>query len=185
MAVFGNRVAQPVRVHTATAVIDGLLTLALGQRTLDELNLDARQMLILEEPVLRSGSMPIDEGPIGIQKSAILMALEIAAPNAPLAPARGDEGAMHAATRALVRLHLPCGFAEGYVIAIPGVDPLARLHQAGKRFIATLSTHLEGPGMDGSAPFVAVNMSHVLAAQVLLAIEAAPEEGAGEIAVAG
>ena len=178
MTVYKNRVAQPVRVHTAGAIVDGLLTVGLGHRTLDELNLDSRSMLVLHEPALQAGSMSLTGGSIGINKSAIVMGLEIPVIGAALARQGHDEEPLRTA-RALVRLHLATGISvEGSIVASPGTDIMRRLNQTGRRFIAVISAALRGPGLDGAAPFVAVNMGHLLAVEVLLAIEAALEEAA-------
>jgi len=178
VTVYKNRVAQPVRVHTAGAIVDGLLTVGLGHRTLDELNLDSRSMLVLHEPALQAGSMSLTGGSIGINKSAIVMGLEIPVIGAALARQGHDEEPLRTA-RALVRLHLATGISvEGSIVASPGTDIMRRLNQTGRRFIAVISAALRGPGLDGAAPFVAVNMGHLLAVEVLLAIEAALEEAA-------
>jgi hypothetical protein len=180
VAVFNNRVAQPVRIHTAGTIVDGHLTVGLGHRTLDELNLGSRPMLVLHEPAVQAGSMALAGGAIGISKGAILMGLEIPMIGAPLAR-QGHEEAPLRTARALVRLHMATGISvEGSIVASPGTDIMNRLNRTGRRFIAVTAAILRGPDLEGVAPFVAVNMGHVLAVEVLLAIEAAPEETAEE-----
>lgn len=177
--VYNNRLVRPVRVITEGAVCDGLLTVGLGQRTLDELNQDARPFITLHDARAITGRIDVVAGPLAVNKAGIVMLMEIPEIGAALSLKRPDT-VMNRNARAVVRLTAGPFVLHGEVPAMPGSDVLMRLNRAGTRFVALTSVSLEGLGMKGSAPFVAVHWPHVSTVQVEMAIEAQPEDPAAE-----
>jgi len=179
--IYQNRVVQPVRAFTGLAAFDGLLTLSLGQRTLDELNLADRPLLVLEEPVVQSGRAGLVEGTLAVSKSAIFFAAEIDAVGASLSTGT-PEPAPKQAFRTLLRLRVSEYTLEGYMHMPPGISFINRMSQARRRFVALTSVSIDGPGVSGVAHFVAANWAHVLSAQEVMSIETIPEDTAAEVA---
>ncbi len=181
--VFENRIVRPVRIVTEQITFDGLLNISLGARTLDELNLTARAFLILSNPVLQAGTWDLAEGPMVINKSSILYLIEI--PDLGATLGRGaEEPELRRFGRAAIRLWLRDCAIEGYVHTGPGNSSLLRLNQATHPFIALQSATVKGPGTDFSAPFLAVNRGHIVAAQEMFSVSAVLEEvaaGPGDV----
>jgi hypothetical protein len=175
--IYQNRVVQPVRAFTGLAAFDGLLTLSLGQRTLDELNLADRPLLVLEEPVVHSGRAGLVEGTLAVSKSAILFTVEIDAVGADLHGGTPEpEAEPKQAFRSLLRLRIGEYTLEGYMHMPPGISFINRMSQARRRFVALTSASIDGPGVSGVAHFVAANWAHVLSAQEVLSIESISED---------
>ncbi len=173
--VFQNRVLRPVRVYTASASFDGLLTVSLGMRTQDELNIAARPFLTLASGSVYSGRSALAEGTLSISKAAILFAFELPDLGSPLA-ATTDGPALGRFARAVLRLQVGDFAIEGYAHAAQGGDALSRLNQVRQPFMALSPASLEGAGVKGAMPFVAINRQHVIAAQEILSIHALPED---------
>jgi hypothetical protein len=179
--VYQNRVVQPVRAFTGLAAFDGLLTLSLGQRTLEELNLSDRPLLVLEEPVVHSGRAGLVGGTLAVSKSAILFAVEIGAVGDDLRSGT-PETTLTQAFRSLLRLRVSEYTLEGYMHMPPGISFINKMSQARRRFVALTSVSIDGPGVSGVAHFVAANWAHVLSAQEILSIEATSEDAGVETA---
>ena len=173
--IFQNRVIRPVRLFAHDVVLDGLLNISLGGRTLDELNLAARGFLTLTSPRLVAGSRNLDGAPVLVSKNATMLVLEIPDLGATLGGA-AQEVEIRSHGRAAVRLSLGTMVIEGYVHVGPGADALLRLNQATHPFIAIQHASVTGEGQEFSAPFLAVNRSHILWAQELYSVSAVPEE---------
>jgi hypothetical protein len=174
---FENRIVRPVRVFTGLVTIDGILTVGLGGRTLDELNQGARAYLTLTLPLLVTGQTPLEKGPLSINKSNIIFALEIPDLGAKI-ESQPMEPEVHRA-RSVVRIRTADYTIEGYVHTWGGGDALGRLTQPGTpRFLALSPATIAGPDIDCAVSFVAVNCAHVTMAQEILSIDAQPEESA-------
>ncbi len=173
---FENRSVRPVRVFTEKAVFDGLLTLALGARTLDELNQSARSLLRLNSPSVISGDWRLAAGTLAISKSSILFAMEIPDLGAPLGK-NTDEPEMHHFARSVLRLRVTSFELQGFVYTIRVADPLMRLsYTTPYSFLALSAASLLGHDIDCAVPFVAVNRPHIQVAQEVLSIEEGPDE---------
>lgn len=181
---FENRVVRPIRVFARGLTLDGLLNVSLGGRTLDELNAASRPALALTSALVVAGDWTIGDGPILIHKAAILCVTEIPDLGARL-PGGRAEPEIRRFGRSAIRLRLEDWTIEAYVHTSHGSDPLARLSQAGHPFIALNAATLTGPGIDLSVPFLAVNRTHVLAAQELWSVDAVADEAPGAAGGAG
>ena len=178
---FENRGVRPVRVFTEKAVFDGLLTISLGARTIDELNLAARSFLCLSCPSVVSGEWHLADGALLINKASVLFVVEIPDLGAPLGKSE-PVPELRQLSGSVIHLRVGSYEIQGYVSTLPGSDPLTRLnHSAGHAFVALTAATLEGKGIDGSVPFVAVSRSHVLLAQEVLSIHAHPDEVAAGV----
>lgn len=174
-SVFQNRVIRPVRLFTAELVLDGLLHISLGARTLDELNLTARSFLTLFSPRFAGVPATPDDNQMLVNKASILMALEIPDLGASLERS-AEEVEIRSHGRAALRLSLGPFGIEAYVHVGPGGDALLRLNQAAHPFTALQHATVTGGGQNFSTPFLAVNRGHVLWAQELFNVSAVPED---------
>jgi hypothetical protein len=173
--IFQNRVMRPVRVHTWSMTVDGLINVSLGGRTLDELNYAMRSFLSVGSPSVVTGDVHVTAAPLLISKEAILFVLELTELGSP--PRRVEIAPeIRRFNRTAIRLRVGDFEIEGYVNALPGTDSLARLQQPGPGFLALNSATVVGPGVDLALPFLAVNRLRIVAAQEIFSIAAEPEE---------
>jgi len=177
--VFENKVVRPVRIFTEHLILDGLLNISLGGRTLDELNLEARTFLTLVTPRLVGGSWEMTDAPVAVNKGTVLFVLEV--PDLGATIGRTDEDPeLRRFGRAALRLRVGGYTVEGYVHTGPGGSSLMRFNQTAHRFIALQSVVVTGSGPEFSAQFLAVNRTLVLSAQEMFSVNPVPEPvGAG------
>jgi hypothetical protein len=172
--VFENRVVRPVRIFTDDLILDGLLNISLGGRTLDELNLEARTFLTLATPRLMGGSWEMTDLPLAVNKGAILFVLEV--PDLGVTIGRTDDDPeLRRFGRAAIRLRVGAYTIEGYVHTGPGGSSLMRFNQTAHRFIALQSVVVTGSGSEFSAPFLAINRTRVLSAQEMFSVNLVAE----------
>jgi hypothetical protein len=172
---FENRIVRPIRVFIRRLTFDGLLSISLGGRTLDELNAAARPMLTLNSPSVVGGTWSLGEGPLLVNKASILFVTEIPELGAPLEKSDA-EPELKRFGRSAIRLRLEDYDVEAYVHTTQGGDSLGRLSQASHPFIALNAATVTGPGADMTVPFLAINRVRVLAAQELFSVSAILEE---------
>ena len=170
-----NRVVRAIRVFTETLAFDGLLNVSLGGRTLDELNTASRPILTLNSPRAAAGGWTPGDGPLLVNREAVLFVVEIPEPGATLGKSEA-EPELRRFDRSAIRLRVGPYDVEAYVHTSHGANPLVRLSQSVHPFIALNAATVSGPGFDITVPFVAVNRSHVLVSQELFSVSAIPEE---------
>jgi len=178
MEHFENRILRPIRVFTEGATLDGLLNAHLDWRTQDELNIAGRPMLTISSPLVVEGTMRLSQGPLQINKSAILFATEIPDLGAELGSGTSEPFTAKF-DHSVIRLELGGYDIEGYVYTTRNGDAMTRLNLASHPFIALTMTTITGRGIELRLPFVAVNRFHVVAAQELFGISMMEEGAAG------
>lgn len=170
-----NRVVRAIRVFTETLTFDGLLNVSLGGRTLDELNAASRPMLTLNSPRAEAGGWAPGDGPLLVNREAILFVVEIPEPGATLGKSEA-EPELQRFDRSAIRLRVGPYDVEAYVHTSHGANPLVRLSQSVHPFIALNAANVSGPGVEMTVPFLAAHRAHVLVAQELFSVSAVPEE---------
>jgi len=173
--VFENKHVRAVRVFTEGATFDGLLSLTLLGRTLDELNASSRIFLPLESPAVVSGEFPLASSQLAVNKASILFVLELDDPGTGQALPHNSPHARRFA-RSVLSLRLRGYRIDGHVQVVERGDALGRLNQAGHPFLALTSASVVGPGIEFATPFLAVNRNHVLFGQETFRLRAAMEE---------
>src|SRR5260221_8511368 len=142
--LFENRVMRPVRVCAREVTLDGLLSVTLGTRTLDEMNLSARAFVTLFAPLIQRGDWPLlHESAISINKASILFVLELPDLGAQLESGKAEPEVRHFA-RSMLRLRVADYTVEGYVHTLHGGDALARLNLGGHPFLAMSPATITG-----------------------------------------
>jgi len=159
-----GRERRQVHVQTIYGAIEGYVETGERSRTLDGLNLSSGKFLRIEDAVVSSPVWSFDRGTIGVNASAILFVIERTRYRR-----KGDERVEAARfNRAAVRLCVGKYEIQGF-IHVPGRgDILTRLNRDKYSFIALTSASVVGPDSELAAPFMAVNRTHITAAQELL-----------------
>lgn len=160
----GGRERRQVFVQTIHGAIEGYVETGERIRTLDDLNMFSRKFLRIEDAVVSSPVWSFDRGTVGINTSSILFVIERTS-----FKRKGDER-VEASRYNRAAVHLCVGEYEiqGF-IHVPGRgDVLTRLNRDKYPFIALTSASVVGPDSELAAPFLAVNRTHIMAAQELL-----------------
>jgi hypothetical protein len=150
-----------VRIQTIHGVIEGCVLTGPQIRTLDDLNMFSRKFLRVEEAVVTSPTWSFRPGTIGINTSSILFVIE----RSKFKKKSGKRVEAARFNRAAVLLRVGDFDIQGFV-HVPGRgDILTRLNRDKYPFMALTSASVIGPDSELAAPFLAVNRSHVMAAQ--------------------
>ena len=157
--VGGEQVERAVEIHTTHGVIEGQLHVAPCLRTLDDLNLVAKNFVTVHAPKTRSGSILNNDGPLAINKHGILFVRELKQ----MAPRAG--GSFGRFTKAALLLQVGGFDIHGFVHVPPGGQPLKRFDHDGHPFVSLTSVLVSGPDGELTTEFLAVNRAHVLTAQ--------------------
>jgi len=159
-----GRERRQVHVQTIHGAIEGYVETGARIRTLDDLNMFSRKFLRIEDAVVSSNVWSFDSGTIGVNSSAILFVIERT--RFKRKPGKRVEAARF--NRAAVRLCVGEYEIQGF-LHVPGRgDVLTRLNRDKYPFIALTSASVVGPDSEFAAPFLAVNLEHVMAAQEIL-----------------
>lgn len=153
-----ERQQRAVRIHTADGAIDGHLQVSPRSRTLDDLNVVSKQFVSLHAPGDLGSRWRSGCGPLAVSKSSILFLRELGTPPVQ----RGEFGRF---TRAPLLLRVGPYDVHGLVHVPWGGAPLKRLDQDGHCFIALTSVLVAQDEAEFTAPFLAVNRSHIRAAR--------------------
>jgi hypothetical protein len=148
-----------VRIETTHGPIEGSIRIGPRARTLDDLNQEARDFVILRDPELKTNGWSPGRQPLAISKATVLFVTEVS-DFIPGGDVRGGEY-----TRASMTLVVGDFVIRGFVHLPPGGDPLLRLNQQHRSFLALTSASVVGPHAQFAAGFIAVNRSHVSTAQ--------------------
>lgn len=152
---------RPVRIQTTDATIDGELRISPQLRTLDALNMVGRSFLTVHEPRFQGLAWPFDGGPLAVSTSIVIYVTE---PETP-ALRKDDQAVVARYTRAPLRVLAGPFSLHGFVYVTPGGDSITRLSQEGHLFLALTSVSVVGPDIEFTTPFLAINRSHIVAAQ--------------------
>jgi hypothetical protein len=170
-----KRQRRPIKIQAFRCGIEGSLRVSPGLRTLDDLNVVARNFLTVYEPQLESPDWPVADGPLSINKETILFLTEQDGTDK-IWGRRIEPGRF---TRSAIRLWVGNFVIQGFLHVPRGGDPMRRLNQDSHPFIALTSTSVVGPNSDSVSSFLAVNRMHISAAQPMstdLSATAAIEE---------
>ena len=157
-----QRESRPVRFETVHGTVEGILEVSAILRTLDDLNVVAKHFVTVHRPQLAGSDWRFDEGALAINKQSILLVQELAEPASKSKKSFGGTF-----SRASVRLRVGHFDVEGFVHVPAGGDPMKRLNQQEHPFLALTSASVVGDETRTGVPFLAVNRSHILAAQEL------------------
>lgn len=158
-----GRVRRHVRLETLRGRIDGDLMASAVVRTLDDLNVVARQFVTLHDATAPDQLESLASGPISIAKSGVICLVELSNSSRPT----GGRSAQPRILRAPVQLWVREFSIHGFLHVQIGGDVMVRLNQSEHPFIALTSATVEGPHGTWSAAFLALNRTHILAAQAL------------------
>lgn len=153
---------RPVRVHTTFGTFEASLACSPGMRVLDAVNQLSSTVVVLRLADVSALGPPFRPGRLTIVKSSVLFVEELEAPS----PTSGGRPRCRF-WQASVALRVGEFVIEGLVHVPVGGDPLLRVHQGGRVFLALTSVVATGPGSEFEAPFLAVNRAHIAAAQEL------------------
>jgi hypothetical protein len=158
---------RPVLIRTVFGSIEGSLSSSRMLRLLDDLNVVAKRFLTVNDPVFLSGPWSRGDGPITINRDAIVFVRELQG----CPPPPGNLRVASRFTRSAVELLLTDYAIQGFVHVTPDGHPMSRLNQGDHVFVALTSVTVVGPGEQFATPFLAVNRSHVLAARSIEQLE--------------
>jgi hypothetical protein len=156
-----GREKRQVLIQTIHGAIEGCVTTGKQIRTLDDLNMFSRKFLRVEDTTTASASWSFSPGTVGINTSSILFVIE----RSQFKRKSGKRVEAARFNRAAVMLRVGEFDIQGFV-HVPGRgDILTRLNRDKYPFIALTSASVLGPDSEFAAPFLAVNRSHIMAAQ--------------------
>lgn len=148
-----------VRIQTTVGRIEGNLRIAARLRTLDDLNLVSKRLVNMHAAHPEDTSWTFDAGKLAINKASILFVQELGTPAVQTGVSFGRF------TRSPVRLRVGAFDIQGFVHVPPGGVAMKRLDQDNHPFVSLTSVLVAGPDGEFTVPFLAVNRSHIIAAQ--------------------
>lgn len=160
---------RPLRVQTLYGALEGSVHISPRLRTLDDLNVVAKNLVTLHSARSVDGSWSFGEGLIAVNKAWILFVSEVAE--------RTVQSAEHGGrfTRSSLRLKIGPFEVEGQVHVPAGGILLKRLDQSNHPFLALTNVLISGPAAEYTVPFLAINRNHVVAAHEILGQPAGAE----------
>jgi len=173
-----NREERRLRIQTTRGCLEGRIQTSPVVRTLDDLNIVARNFVTLHGARALSGDWSLEGGSVALAKPAILHVFELDEP-APQSRAVKDAARFF---RSPIRLWLPDFSVRGFVHIPAGGSAMARFNQQSHAFIAVTSASVVGPETELAVPFLAVNREHIIAAEEMGGEE--PVEGEAAAAIA-
>ncbi len=166
MRASDNFEIRRVRIHTATGTVDGSLRASPMLRTLDELNLVSRNFLTVHDPDLSASSLELTGKSISINRASILFVHELSG-----SPTTSGKKVGGTFTRAAVQIQLGEFEVEGFLHVPPGGDVMKRLNHTQHPFLSLTSVSVLGRDTHFATPFLALNFSHILAAQEVVTVD--------------
>jgi len=154
-----ERHERGVRIQSTAGKIEGNLRIAASLRTLDDLNLVAKRLVTMHSAYAEDSDWNFDPGSLSINKASILFLQELGTPAVQAGSSFGRF------TRSPVRLRVGSYDIQGFVHVPPGGVAMKRLDQDNHPFVSLTSVLVSGPDGEFTAPFLAVNRSHIIAAQ--------------------
>lgn len=162
-----------LRLYTVDSVVEGKLNVSEMLRTLDDLNIVTKTFVHLQDANCNATNWSFARGAVSINRNSILFVLEMGDP-----PARKVQRQQFGFTRACAKLRLGRFDVEGFVHVPPGGTPMSRINQDNHPFMAITSASVSCGNLQFAAPFLAINRSHIDAAQELYTPEESSEESA-------
>jgi len=167
-----SRQERALRVYTTRGCLEGRISTSPMVRTLDDLNVVARNLVTLHGARALTGDWSLESGSVALAKSAILYVFELDEP----APQSSVIKPAARFFRSPVRLWLSEFSIRGFVHVPSGGSAMARLNQQAHSFIAVTSASVIGPETELAVPFLAVNREHIIAAEEIRDEETGEEE---------
>jgi hypothetical protein len=163
----GSRVRERrVRLHTWSGVLEGYMPCSPAVRTLDAVNQLATGFVTLQPPVTTPFGAPFGEGPVAISRSSVVLIEELEESHAQAPVLRAGFPKLW---RAAIVLRVGTFTVNGFVHVPMGGNPLMRVStNDGPPFLALTVVDALSPTGPVKAQFVAVNRSHITAAQEVL-----------------
>ena len=161
-----------LHIQSLQGTVEGILKTSPSLRTLDDLNLVARNFVTLHDPRVDGEQWGDARTRMALSKASILFVVE---DNATLSP---RSIAPETYRRAPLRLRIADFDVQGFLHVPHGGDPMQRLNQDGHPFVALTSASVIGPGVELAVPFLAVNRQ-----RIALAVELPTREGEVEAQV--
>jgi hypothetical protein len=168
-----GRQERKVRVQTLSGPIEGSLLINARLRTLDDLNVVSKRFVTLHSVGSASHDWSFDEATLAVNKSSILFLQELSAQS--VQP--GSQ--FDRFTRASIRVRVGDFDIQGFVHVPPGGAAMKRLDQNNHAFVSLTSALITGPDTQSTAPFLAVNRNHIIAAQEVGQVESASVKSTG------
>lgn len=156
-----QRQVRRLRVQTTRGCLEGLIRTAPAVRTLDDLNVVARNLVTLSDVQALTGDWSLESGSVALTKSAILYVFETEGPTLQSSVVKGAARFF----RSPVRLWLAEFSIRGFVHVPAGGSAMARLNQQSHSFIAVTSCSVVGPETELAVPFIAINREHIIAGE--------------------
>jgi hypothetical protein len=154
-----ERSERLISVQTTAGRVEGSLRIAARLRTLDDLNLVSKNLVALRSARPDDETWSFSEGELSIHKASIVFVHELDAPSVQSGVSFGRF------TRSAVRLKVGAFDIQGFVHVPPGGVAIKRLDQGNHPFVSLTSVLVSGPDGEFTAPFLAVNRNHIIAAQ--------------------
>lgn len=148
---------------TLHGTVEGNLRVSTRLRTLDFLNRSLSKFVTIQDAEVTGGEWKPDGSSWSVSVATIQWVAEVEA-------MRPRAGRRHAPlqNRTAVRLCMPSCEIRGFLHTPALGDPIGRLNQDQSAFFAVTSASLMGADTEFAAAFLAVNRSHVVAAEALL-----------------
>ena len=139
-----------LHIQSLQGTVEGTLRTSPSLRTLDDLNLVARNFVTLQGPSVDGERWGDSQTRMALSKASILFVVE----DAETASPRSIDPETY--RRAPLRLRIADFDVQGFLHVPHGGDPMQRLNQDGHPFVALTSASVVGPGVEMAVPFLAV-----------------------------
>lgn len=159
----GTRTDRPIRLFTASGLVQGTLRISGMLRTLDDLNIASRSFIQVHDVDRTPEDWKIRSGSIAVRRSEVLFAVE----NGDSTRKSGRAGAGF--SRAPMRILVGDYDIEGFVHVPPGGEPMTRILQHAPAFLALTSASVSHADRQFAVDFIAVNRGAIRVAQTLFA----------------
>jgi len=144
-----------LHIQSLQGVVEGVLRTSPSLRTLDDLNLVARNFVTLHDPSVDGQQWGDQQTRMALSKASILFVIE---DTEALGPRTIDPETY---SREPLRLRIAEFDIQGFLHVPHGSDPMQRLNQDGHPFVALTSASIVGPGVELAVPFLAVNRQRI------------------------
>ena len=161
-----------LQIQSLQGTVEGILRTSPSLRTLDDLNLVARNFVTLHDPSVDGERWGDSQTRMALSKASILFVIEDAGTMGP----RSIDPETY--RRAPLRLRIADFDVQGFLHVPHGGDPMQRLNQDGHPFVALTSASVVGPDVEMAVPFLAVNRQ-----RIALAVELPTRDPETEIEV--
>jgi len=148
-----------VCIETVSGRVDGALHIGRTIRTLDDLNQESKEFVVVRQPKPDPTGRHLTDAPLALKRTSILFLYERTVP-------LQMDGKRFGNFRAVpLRMRVGRFHVEGFVHTSADGDAMKRLSESRHPFMALTSVLVESPDGDYTVPFLAVNRDHIIAAQ--------------------